>query len=250
MNANSIFPNERYQILDTIQAVAADLSVANGLISIGNPLAAVCQYRDIVSAKIVAPVAETLQVTTLTPVAAANSVYSFFISQYDYTTGNINVFTYSLTSAASGETATTICNKFRAMIAANPTLKVTGSGAATLILTAQAGYAIFTVTITATGGGLTQATGTAGVRAVNTLAQLQAAGFTNATAATYTVVTLMINQPTGFDNKNNVKLASQYDLLISQGATNRAALVTAITEALGNLVVGGVTASIENFALV
>ena len=250
MNANSIKPNEWYQVLDSIQAAHADMSIVNGLIRSGNPLVAVCKFADITKATITAPVTEQLQVTTLTPVAAANSTYTFNITQYNYTTGNLDFFTYSLVSAASGDTATTIGDKFRAMINANPAIHIAATGTTTLILTAETGYAVFTVTITATGGGLTQSTGTAGIQAVNTLAQLQALGFTTAAAASYTVVHLEFNQPTGKDNKDQVTLASEFDLLISQGATNRAALVTNWQEVLGNLVEGGITASIENFALI
>lgn len=248
--ANSIYPNEQYIVLDTIQAAAADLSVANGVYKIGNPLATVCTFKDIVSAKIQAPVAEVLQVTTLTPVADANSTYSFFITQWNPADGNMRTWEYSHETAASGATATTICDFFRAAINADTTIKIAATGAATLILTAEAGYPIFTVGITNVGGGLIQATGTPGVAAINTVALLTAQGFEGLTGSTYTTVQLNVNQKTGFLLKNQESQYTTWDILISQGAANRAALVTALTETLGNLVIGGVAASIENEALV
>ena len=249
--ASSIYPNEQYLVFTTVQALAADLSLVNGTIKLGNPLETICKYKDIVSAKITAPVAETLQVTTLTPVAAANSTYSFFITQWNPADGNMRTWEYSHETAASGATATTIGDAFRAAINADTTIKIAATGTTTLILTAEAGYPIFNVGITNVGGGLTQATGTPGVAAVNTAAQLTTLGFPDLTAGTtYTTVQLNVAQPTGALLKNQETQAQVWDVLILQSATNRAAFVTAITEALSNLIVGGTDASIENFALV
>ena len=248
--ANSIQPNEQYIVLDTIQAAAADLSVANGVYKVGNPLQTVCTFKDIVSAKIQAPVAEVLQVTTLTAVAAANSTYAFYITQLDPSNGNMRTWNYSYETPASGATATTIGDVFRTAINADTTIHIAATGTTTLILTAEAGYPIFYVGITETGGGLTQATGTAGVAAINTVALLTAAGFAGLTGTTYTTIQLNVNQKTGLLMKNQETQNTTWDILISQGATNRAALVTAFTETLGNLVISGVTASIENEALV
>lgn len=248
--ANSIQPNEQYIVLDTIQALAADLSVANGVYKVGNPLETVCTFKDIVSAKIQAPVAEVLQVTTLTPVAAANSTYAFYITQYNPVSGGMDDWFFSYTSAASGDTATTICDQFRTAINADSTIHIAATGAGTLILTAEAGYPIFYVGLTSVGGGLSQSTGTAGVSAINTLAMLQAQGFSGLTGSTYTTIQLIVNQKTGTLLKNQETQTQVWDILISQGATNRAALVTAFTETLGNLVIGAAAASIENAALV
>jgi hypothetical protein len=249
--ANSIYPNEQYILLTTVQAVAADLSVVNGVIKVGNPLQTVAVYKDIESAKIQAPVAEVLQVTTLTPTAAANSTYSFYITQWNPTNGNMSSWQYSYTTAASGDTATTIGNFFRTAINADTTIHIAATGTTTLILTAEAGYPIFYVGITETGGGLTQSTGTAGVSAINTYATLTAQGFPGLSAgATYTTIKLNVNQRTGYLLKNQETQYTTWDIIIDQAATNRAALVTAFQEELGNLVIGGAVASVENFALV
>lgn len=249
--ANSIQPNEQYIVFSTVQALAADLSLVNGTIKLGNPLETICKYKDIVSAKITAPVAETLQVTTLTAVAAANSTYSFYIWQLDPANGNMRSWNYSYETPASGATATTIGDFFRTAINADTTIHIAATGTTTLILTAEAGYPIFYVGITETGGGFSYVTGTPGVAAINTAAQLTTLGFPNLTAGTtYTTVQLNVAQPTGYLLKNQETQAQVWDVLILQSATNRAAFVTALTEMLGNLIIGGTDASIEGLALV
>ena len=245
----SLYPNQWYAVLDTVQASAADLSVVNGLIRSGNPLADVCYYNAITKASITAPVTEVLQVTTVTPTAVASTTYGITISQYDYATGNAIVRQYFYTTAASGDTATTICNSFRTQINNDAVIKVAATGAATLILTAETGYPQFTVIFTNGNASLAQSTGTAGVVAVGTTAALARQGIT-VTGASYTQVHIEYNQRSGLNLKDQVTLASVFDLYINQADANRAALVTAWTRELGNLVIGGAAASIENFALV
>lgn len=249
MNLNSLYPNERYVVLDTVQASGADLAVANSYLSVGNPLVPICKFKDIQSAKIQAAVAEQLQVTTLTPTNAANSTYAFIIQQYNPSTGNYDTFYFSYTTPASGSTATTIGDQFRTAINNNPLIHIAATGTTTLILTAEAGYPIFVVSITETGGGLTQSTGTAGIVAVNTLAKLATQGIT-VTNASYTSVTMNFTPTTGNLIKNPVKVDSAFTVYINQGDADYSDLVTAFTQALGNLVIGGSTASIEGFALV
>jgi len=246
----TLYPNQWYTSLETIQALAADLSVVNGMIRSGNPLTDVCKYNTITKATITAPVAETLQVATITPTAVASTAYGITISQYDYNTGNPIVKQYYYTTAASGDTATTIGDAFRSQINADPTIKVAATGTTTLVLTAETGYAQFQVIKTGSTVGNTSlavVATTPGVVAIGTLAALARQGIT-LPSASYTQIHIEYNQPTGPDLKDQVTLASVWDLYISQGATNRAALVTAWTELLGNLIIGGTDASIENFA--
>jgi len=245
----SLYPNQWYTSLETVQALAADLSVANGLIKSGNPLTDVCYFDSITKASITAPVTEVLQVTTVTPTAVASTTYGITISQYDYATGSAIVRQYYYTTAASGDTATTICNSFRTQINNDAVIKVAATGAATLILTAETGYPQFTVIFTNGNASLAQVTGTAGVVAVGTTAALARQGIT-LPSASYTQIHIEYNQKVGTNLKDQITLASVWDLYISQGATHRAALVTAWTEELGNLVLGGAAASIENFAKV
>jgi hypothetical protein len=248
----TLYPNQWYTSLETVQALAADLSVVNRMIRSGNPLTDVCLYPSITKATITAPVTEVLQVTTITPAAVASTAYGITIAQYDYATGNDIVKQYYYETAASGDTATTIGDAFRSQINADPTIKVAATGTTTLILTAETGYAQFRVIKTGSTVGNTSlavVATTAGVVAIGTQAALARQGIT-LPSATYTQIHIEYNQNSGLNLKDQVTLASVWDLYISQGATNRAALVTAWTEILGNLIKGGTDASIENFAVV
>lgn len=248
----TLYPNQWYTSLETVQASAADLAVVNGLIRSGNPLTDVCMFDSITKASITAPVTEVLQITTITPAAVASTRYGITLSQYDYATGNAIVRSYEYTTASSGDTPTTIGNSFRSQINADPAIKVAATGTTTLILTAETGYPVFQVILTGSTVGnasLAPVTGTAGVVAVGTTAALARLGIT-LPSASYTQVHIEYNQKSGTSLKDQVTLASVWDLYISQGATNRAALVTAWTEELGNLVIGGAAASIENWAKV
>ena len=246
----SLYPNQWYTALETVQASAADLSVVNGLIRSGDPLTDVCYYDSITKATITAPVTEVLQVSTITPTAVASTVYGLTLSQYDYNTGNNIVKQYTYTTASSGDTPTTIGDAFRSQINADPTIKVAATGTTTLVLTAETGYPQFQVIKTGSTVGnasLAVAPTTAGVVAIGTTAALARQGIT-LPSASYTQIHIEYNQNSGLNLKDQVTLASVFDLYINQAATNRATLVTAWTQELSNLVIGGAAASIENFA--
>lgn len=244
----SLYPNQWYTALETVQASAADLSVVNGLIRSGNPLTDVCYFNAITKASITAPVTEVLQVTTVTPTAVASTLYGILIEQYDYETGGNITRQYFYETAASGDTATTICDAFRTAINNDSIIKIAATGAATLILTAETGYPKFTVKFTNAAASLAQSTGTAGVVAIGTTAALARQGIT-LPAASYTQVHIEYAQKNGTNLRDQITLASVWDLYINQADANRAALVTAWTQELGNLVIGGAAASIENAAL-
>jgi hypothetical protein len=244
-------PQYNYVVLDTVQALAADVTVANQQISFGNPLVPVCKWPSLMpggACYLQASVAEVLQVTTLTPVAAASSTYTFIIQQYDIANGVTLSRMYTMTTAAAGDTATTICNFFRTQINADDTMKVVASGAATLILTAETGYPIFVVTITATGGGLTQATGTAGVRSVNTLADLTREGVDVTGAAYYRWHLEFLNYQ-GNSNTLGVRQYQIWEAFILTGAANRAALTTRLTEIMNTFASGGAVVDPEILAV-
>ena len=217
------FPNQGYLVVNTVQASGADLTLNNGVISFGNPAQTICKYLDITKASVTASVAEVLQVTTLTPTAAANSVYEILIEQFNPVTGNTMTFQYSYTTAASGDTATTIGNYFRELITADPLIKIAATGTTTLILTAEAGYAQFTVTILQTGGGFTQSTGTAGVVAVGTTAALALQGITVSGAA-YTTVHMEWTPVTGATVKTPNGTPFVLDIYLNEADGDTAAL--------------------------
>jgi hypothetical protein len=244
------YPNQEIDILDTVQAAAADLTIVNSWFNIGNPLERKFTFDSCIAGKcfIQAPVTEVLQVTTLTPVADANTVYSIIIQQYDVANKSWITYTDTMT-ASSTDTAETICNYFRNNVNASGQLQITATGTTTCILTAVTGYPIFIVSITQVGGGFSQATGTAGVIAKNTQAALALQGIT-VTNASYSQVHVEYYSNNGDSLKGKNTLHSVYDLYINQASANRADLVTAFTQGLGNLILGGTDASIENAALI
>ncbi len=85
--------------------------------------------------------AKTEQVITWTPPSpTANYEYSLSIidkSDKEILQNRQAKRTYTVVAAASGETATTLADKFRTQIAADVAAVVTGSGTSTLILTAK-----------------------------------------------------------------------------------------------------------------
>lgn len=222
----STYPNTTYLVLDGAAAAASSVDLAAGVLSVGDPLEQLCKYNAITKASITASVAEVPQVTTLTPTAAANSVYQIMIQQYNFSTGKTYTANYSYTTAASGDTATTIGDAFRALINADQNLMIVASGGATLILDAEAGFPVFTVTILKVGGGLTQAPTVPGVVAVGTTAALALQGIT-VTGAAYTTCHIEYAPVTGMNIKDSVDLATKIDIYVNEA--DDTGFVTALT---------------------
>ena len=218
MSIVSTYPNKTYIVADVYTATS--WAMAAGVITWSDPLATqgqvITKYNAITKASITPSVTETLQVTTLTPVAANNSVYQFIIQQYNFSTGKTYTGTYTYTTAASGDTATTIGDAFRSQINNDQNIKIAATGTTTLVLTAEAGFPVFTVTILQVGGGLTQVTGTPGVVAVGTPAALALQGITVGAANTYTTVHIEYSPVTGQNIKDGVSVASVLDLYLEE----------------------------------
>jgi hypothetical protein len=228
MSTVSTYPNTTYIVADTY--AAGDWAMAAGVITWAGQ--EVTKYNAITKASITTSVAEVPKVVTLTPVAAANSVYTIMIQQYNFSTGNTYTAQYTYTTAASGDTAITISNAFKNQINADQNIKISTDalGGATVVLTAEAGFPVFTVTILSVGGGLTQATtpGT-GVVAVGTPAALALEGITVPSANLYTTVHIEYAPVTGQNIKDPVAVSSVLDLYLEEGATDYATVVGDIT---------------------
>jgi hypothetical protein len=249
--SNFLPPLYSYVVLDTVQAAAADLGIANQQISFGNPKVPIAKWPTLIAGQcyIQASVAETPQVTTLTPTAANSSTYTFFIQQYNINTGETITRYYTYTTAASGDNATSICNAFRSQINADPIIQITATGAATLILTADTGYPIFTVTITATGGGLVQAATTPGVRSKNLQADLARQGITVSGAA-YTRWHIEFSNFQGTSNTIAQSQPKVWEAFINEADADSGALVTRITELMQTFASGGTVVDPEILAVV
>lgn len=231
-------PNYNYLVLDTVQAAAADLQLAGGVISFGNPLQVICDYKNLIPGKCsaVAAVAETAQVSTLTFTAANSTDYGIRIDQFDPVNGRTITKFYYYTSDATA-TATEIATAFAAAINADTTIKVTAVGGATLVLTADAGYALFTVT-NITDTTVANVLTTPGVVAKGTQAALALKGIT-VSGASYSTVHMEYGM-----NMTPVitgQLTEKYvlDIYLNQADGDTAALVTAFDNLFAG-VAGGV----------
>ena len=170
----------QYLVINT--PVAGDVTygtTTKGFVTLGQGANAASPIKvlNITSAPQQLYTAETLQVTTLTPVAyVAGNVYQFTIGQM--INGVVNTVNVEYT-AVSGETLTLICDALRSIVTtltAAGQIQVTPSGGATLILTAVTGNPVFVVS---TISNLTAVTGTPGVAAIGKGANLVAQGFSS-----------------------------------------------------------------------
>jgi len=122
-------------VLNTVTALGADLNVStDGNTYITGIPEAIPTYG-INNVVINTPVAAVAGVVTVTPTAAASSTYAITVSGWDTTSGSPISIPLSYPTAASGDTATTICDAWRAQLALVRNFSVTATGTATLILT-------------------------------------------------------------------------------------------------------------------
>jgi hypothetical protein len=154
--------NNTYSFLGSTTTTALQAAGADVNVSAHNLSITTCpsmDYRKIVSSTgLQSFLLETAKSVTVTPVAANNSTYSLSITQFVAATNNYVTVTLNYTTLPAGDTATIICNAFRAQLAAyGSQIQVTGSGTATLILIGNTGNPLFTVQLISLGGGLTQA---------------------------------------------------------------------------------------------
>lgn len=144
--------NDTYNVLNTLAGSGADSALANHILSITGAPKMDIRTMDNTDGVLVS-LAEGIQGWTLTPTAVASFRYSFEITQYDKTSKTFIKELCSYTSLASGDTATTIGNAFRAQIAAKKNIHVTASGSTTLIVKGQTGYPMISVKITSANWG-------------------------------------------------------------------------------------------------
>jgi hypothetical protein len=243
--------NNTYSFLGvggSVQAVAADIVLNNHILSItGCPS---MDYRKINRTPgFVASVAEVLQVTEYTPVANNETTYSLVITQYVQSIGRLVQRTLTYVTPSAGATATSICDAFRAQLLTLTDLKLTGSGAATLILTAQTGAAVFTAQniepISST-----ISTTTPGVVSIGTYADLVADGIVGGAAGqVYSQITIdwtsVGGETNGMPNYSN----QRHTLYVNQAAINFAAFSTRLGEVVNALQVGGAAVDANTLAI-
>jgi hypothetical protein len=131
------------KVLNTVTALGTDVSVgSDGIVNIAS-VETVDAYN-VRGVSVTVPQTEQLGVITITPTAANNTVYTFYVNAFSMTTGLPKVVNVSFTSAASAD-ATTISNQARAIINGDTDLSVIASGTSTIVLTAKATQPFFVV---------------------------------------------------------------------------------------------------------
>lgn len=181
-----------YNIITPSATAGADISLINSMIettnapSVSIKEATLSQFND--------PIVETRKKQVWTPTAANSTAFALNIVAFNKSLGRIVNKTFSYTTAASGDNATSISNALAALINLDSEIPVTATGGATLTLIADAGSSDFTATTAAAGGmaGATATTvSTAGVD--NTIATTYS--FTSTTAGLTTLTGATGSQP-------------------------------------------------------
>lgn len=128
--------NTTVKTLTTVAALGADAAIANGFLYVTGlePML----VAGIKPTSVIAPVTETLQITTGTPTVANSTEYIITLLYTNKFTGILEDVIFSYTSDASA-TATEICDYFRNAINASVQIPVAATGTTTLILTAETG---------------------------------------------------------------------------------------------------------------
>ena len=257
--------------LEAVAATAADVSLAGHILAIkGCPPV---DTRLVEKFVLTSTVAETAQVTTVTPTNAASSNFSLQIQQFVPSIGTyVQVAYLSNVTAASGSSATTICDAWRSQLALTNNLRITASGTTTLILTAKAitaptgtnggGAPIFRVIQVDSGnpanvtpvypmGTIGIVTGTAGVHSVNTTNDLLFLGYSDAVAGeTYTSLRMQYRDASVNESAGNVSQGRNvHTLFINNGDVDAADLVTRLGQIRDGLDSAGTAADAEISAL-
>lgn len=231
---------------NSFKQLAQLLYITNGNASGAAKQVPACRFLDIVPntvTKKVAVASQTNGTGTVTPLAGASLngiTYAILITQLNILTGTYYTNTYTVTTPVSGTiTATTISAQLILAVNADPNIHVLASASgATMLLTAEAGYATFGVTIITIGEGLTYTAGTAGVYifGVTPYTALLIAGLTTPTdfigsTAGYTRYQWIANVPITPTDTMSTSQPVQFNVFVNQdnaAGTQSTDLITAI----------------------
>jgi hypothetical protein len=206
-------------VLNTVTTLGTDARVdANGFLSLqGSPAFKASTITDVV---ITPYVAEVAQVSTVTVSTVSNSaLYTMSLICNDVNSGMITSVPLTVTSDSTA-LDTEIAAAFAAAINSMPELSVTATSGATLIVTAKAGFPIFTLTTSDGKLSISNAAGTVGVgtgtslinQYPSTAGYYNAGGFSAASSivATNTYTQVLVTSTTG----------SSAEILVKSDATN------------------------------
>jgi hypothetical protein len=206
-------------VLNTVTTLGTDARVdANGFLSLqGSPAFKASTITDVV---ITPYVAEVAQVSTVTVSTVSNSaLYTMSLICNDVNSGMITSVPLTVTSDSTA-TATEIAAAFAAAINGMPELSVTATSTTSLVVTAKAGFPIFTLTTSDGKLSISNAAGTVGVgtgtslinQYPSTAGYYNAGGFSAASSivATNNYTQVLVTSTTG----------SSAEILIKYDATN------------------------------
>jgi len=234
----------------SVKTTHSDLVVANHILTLTGcpPL----DVRLIESMKVTASNAEQPAIWTVTPTSvAASTNYEITLTQFVFAYGTTETVTLSVNTLASGASATSVCDEWKAQLANYTNLSVTvnATGAGTFVVTTVANSPMLYVKQTGTGSAIGTMTVTptqAGIVANGKYTQLVALGVPASilvsgqsyTAVQFTARVSQVNDPAGETPSQRIV----HTCFINEGATNFAALNTYIGEVQLGYVAGGTTA--------
>lgn len=238
-----MIPNRINFVIDDASATGSDNFKLDGqFIIIGATLATevpVCRLLDVqpMSFKKTVAVAQTLQAQVITFTGTTNLItYALTITQLDPIAENFNSFPITITTPATGTISpTTIAEQFRDAINANPQIHIAATGTTTLVLTAETGYATFSIKVVDAGLGTSVAAASpAGVYpfGLSPYYDLQRVGLTSSdyTGSTsgYTKYTWVADNLAGLTNYDTTRKPVQVNVFINTDDASAAALITTI----------------------
>jgi len=193
-------------VLNTVTALGTDASVdANGFLNLqGTPAFKASSIDSVVITPYVAEVAQVSTVTVST--VSNNAVYSLSLICNDVNSGMITSVPLTVTSDSTASN-TEIAAAFAAAINGMPELSVTATSSTTLVVTAKAGFPIFTLTTSDSKLSISTSAGTVGVGTgasligtyPSTAGYFNAGGFTAAASivATNNYTQVLVTSTTG-----------------------------------------------------
>lgn len=203
--------NIRINTYATVTALGADAVVSGGYLYLKGfePML----VSGIKPTSVIAPVTEQLEVWTGTPTAANSTVYQISLTYSNRNTGAIETWNSVPYTSDATATATEICDNLRAQVnAMNEVIPVVATGTTTLVLTAEAGFAVFTATDMGPGV-VAFVNGTAGIPAVGKGSDLKNGNYTDSTlvdASYYYQVTM------NYNNRKNIGSAQESTSLVNK----------------------------------
>ena len=247
-------------VLNTVTALGTDAYVgSNGYLNLqGSPA---FKATSIDSMTITPYVAEVAQVSTVTiSTVTSNSLYTMSLICSDVNSGMIASVPLTVTSDSTA-TNTEIAAAFAAAISSMPELSVTATSSTTLVVTAKAGFPIFTLATSDAKLSISTSAGTVGVgtgtslidKYPSTAGYYNAGGFAAASAivATNTYTEVLISSTTGSsavilvksDAANYADLLGAYGTLTGLKAGYRVVMNPSAQQPTGNLTIASYIAT-------